>query len=109
MRRTRRPSRQEEEKVASKTIAVRGLQMLAVALTAISFALAPGVADARAEKSKRYGIEGKFVAYDEAQQVFRILVTSRSAKGFGGSTVGGKAPKDIEPGTERDFAVNPEG
>jgi hypothetical protein len=78
-------------------------------LAAVSLALAPGVADARARKAKRYGIEGKFLAYDEARQVFRILVTSREAKGFGGSTVGGKAPKDIEPGNERDFAVKPEG
>jgi hypothetical protein len=36
-------------------------------------------------------------------------VTSREAKGFGGSIVGGKAPDDIELGKERDFAVEPEG
>ena len=76
---------------------------------AVSLAVASGVADARSGKAKRYGIEGKFLAYDEARQVFKILVTSREAKGFGGSTVGGKAPKDIEPGQERDFAVEPEG
>jgi hypothetical protein len=108
MRRTRR-RRQGDEKVTSETIAVRGLRMLVVALAALSFALTPGVAGAKARKAKRYGIEGKFLAYDEAQQVFRILVTSREAKGFGGSTVGGKAPGDIEPGKERDFAVQPEG
>jgi hypothetical protein len=110
MRKTRRP-REEDEKVTSnsKGIAVRVLQMLAVALAVISLTLAPGVAEARAKESKRYGIEGKFLGYDEARQVFRILVTSREAKGFGGSTVGGKAPKDIEPGKERDFAVKPEG
>jgi hypothetical protein len=108
MRRAR-GRRQGDEKVTSKTIAVRGLQMLALALAALSFALLPGVADARPKHGKRYGIEGKFLGYDEARQVFRILVTSRSAKGFGGSTVGGKAPGDIEPGKERDFAVQPEG
>jgi hypothetical protein len=95
--------------MVSKTLAIRGLQALAFALAVVSLALVPSVADAKAKKSKRYGIEGKFLGYDEEQQVFKVLVTSREAKGFGGSTVGGKAPKDIEPGKERDFAVNPEG
>lgn len=93
--------------MASKTLAIGGLQVLAVGLAVVSLALVPGVAHAK--KAKRYGIEGKFLGYDEEQQIFKILVTSREAKGFGGSTVGGKAPKDIEPRTERDFAVEPEG
>jgi len=93
--------------VASKTLAIGGLQVLAIGLAVVSLALVPGVAHAK--KAKRYGIEGKFLGYDEEQQVFKVLVTSREAKGFGGSTVGGKAPKDIEPGKERDFAVEPEG
>jgi hypothetical protein len=91
------------------TVANRWLRGLAAGLAVVSFTLVAGVADAKPRKAKRYGIEGKFVAYDEAEQVFKILVTSREAKGFGGSTVGGKAPKDIEPGKERDFAVSPEG
>ena len=91
------------------TLANRGLQVLAVGLAVVSFTLVSGVAQAKPKNAKRYGIEGKFVGYDEAKQVFKILVTSREAKGFGGSTVGGKAPKDIEPGKERDFAVTPEG
>lgn len=91
------------------TVANRWLRGLAVGLAVVSFTLVSGIADAKPRKAKRYGIEGKFVAYDEAKQVFKILVTSREAKGFGGSTVGGKAPKDIEPGKERDFAVSPEG
>jgi hypothetical protein len=91
------------------TLANRWLHALALGLAVVSFTLVSGVADAKAKKAKRYGIEGKFVAYDEAQQVFKILVTSREAKGFGGSTVGGKAPKDIEPGKQGDFAVKPEG
>ena len=89
------------------TLANRGLQVLVVGLAVVSFTLVSGVVHAK--KAKRYGIEGKFVGYDEEQQAFKILVTSREAKGFGGSTVGGKAPKDIEPGKERDFAVKPEG
>jgi hypothetical protein len=95
--------------VASKTLAIRGLQALTIAFAAVSLALVPGVADAKAKKSKRYGIEGKFLGYDEEQQIFKILVTSREAKGFGGSTVGGKAPKEIEPREEWNFAVEPEG
>jgi hypothetical protein len=95
--------------VVSKTLAIRGLRVLAVGLAAVSFTLVSGVAHAKAKQAKRYGIEGKFLGYDEEQQVFKVLVTSREAKGFGGSTVGGKAPKDIEPGKERDFAVTPEG
>ncbi len=90
-------------------LANRGIKVLAAGLAVVSFTLVSGVAQAKSTKSKRYGIEGKFVAYDEAQQVFKILVTSREAKGFGGSTVGGKAPKDIEIGKEREFAVAPEG
>jgi hypothetical protein len=83
--------------------------MLAVGLAVVAFTLVSGVTHAKPKTAKRYGIEGKFLGYDEQQQVFKILVTSREAKGFGGSTVGGKAPKDIEPGKERDFAVTPEG
>jgi hypothetical protein len=90
-------------------LAMRKLQVLAVGLATVCLALAPGVAHAKARKARRYGIEGKFLGYDEGRQVFRVLVTSREAKGFGGSTVGGKAPKDIEPREERDFAVEPEG
>ena len=92
-----------------KTRAVHGLVWLAVGLAAASLALAPGAARAKAKEAKRYGIEGTFLGYDEGRQVFKILVTSREAKGFGGSIVGGKAPDDIVPGEERDFAVEPEG
>jgi hypothetical protein len=95
--------------MASSRFAKRGLPVLAAGLALLSLALAPGLAHAKARKAKRYGIEGKFLGYDEERQVFRVLVTSRDAKGFGGSTVGGKAPKDVEPGKERDFAVQPEG
>jgi hypothetical protein len=95
--------------VDSTRLAIRGLQLLAAGLAVACFTLAPGVAQAKPRKAKRYGIEGKFLGYDETRQIFKILVTSREAKGFGGSTVGGKAPSDIEPREERDFAVQPEG
>jgi len=95
--------------VVRKTSAIHGLVWLAVGLAAASLSLAPGAARAKPKEAKRYGIEGRFLGYDEGRQVFKILVTSREAKGFGGSIVGGKAPDDIELGKERDFAVEPEG
>lgn len=91
------------------TLAIRGFQVLVAGLAVVSLSLVSDVANAKPKKAKRYGIEGKFISYDEEQQVFKILVTSREAKGFGGSTVGGKAPEDIEPGKELNFAVKPEG
>lgn len=88
--------------VNSRRIFFAGL----VALLATS-GVAPG--EALAKPSKRYGIEGKFVSYDAASQTFTVYVTSRKASGFGGSTVGSKAPKDIEQRKERVFAVKPDG
>ena len=87
----------------------RGIALLAVGLAVFCLALTPDTGHDRSRKNKRYGIEGKFQSYDEERQVFVVLVTSREAKGFGGSTVGGKAPKDIAPGEVRNFAVKPEG
>jgi hypothetical protein len=67
------------------------------------------VAGAAHARGKRYGIEGKFLGYDPARQVVSVYVTNGKVGGFGGSTVGGKAPKDIEVRQEREFAVKPEG
>lgn len=80
------------------------------ALSLVSFVLmlAPDSA-AAAGKGKRYGIEGKFVAYDQAAQTMKVFITSNKASGFGGSTVGGKAPKDVKVREERVFSVRPEG
>jgi hypothetical protein len=95
--------------VVRKTSVIHGIAWLGVGIAAASLPLAPGAARAKPKEAKRYGIEGRFLGYDEGRQVFKILVTSREAKGFGGSIVGGKAPDDIVPGEERDFAVAPEG
>jgi len=96
--------------MVSKMSARRGVALLAAVLAVFCLALAPGVTHARSpKKSNRYGIMGQFVSYDEAQQVFKVLVTSRKAKIGSQSTVGDEAPKDIEPRKERDFAVAPEG
>lgn len=75
----------------------------------VGLALLLAVPGAHAKKSKRYGIEGKFISYDPERQVFTVLVLSRRAGGFGGSTVGGPAPQDVEPKAEMELAVKPEG
>jgi hypothetical protein len=76
----------------------------------VGLALVVAAPGAQAKKSKRYGIEGKFLSYDQDRQVFTVLVLSRRAGGFGGgSIVGGPAPKDVEPKAEMELAVKPEG
>jgi hypothetical protein len=85
-----------------------GTILAVVALLALVATTLPGVA-AAAGKGKRYGIEGKFVAYDQAAQTMKVFITSNKASGFGGSTVGGKAPKDVKVREERLFSVRPEG
>lgn len=75
----------------------------------VGLALLLAVPGAHAKKSKRYGIEGKFISYDQERQVFTVLVLSRKAGGFAGSTVGGPAPKDVKPKEEMELAVKPEG
>jgi len=77
---------------------------IAVLVTGVLVAVA-----ASAEASGRYGIEGRFRGYDPEREIFRIEVVSRSAKGIGGSAVGGQAPDDVEPGEVMEFAVSPEG
>ena len=87
-----------------------GRRALVAGALACGLLLGPGADEsAAAGRAKRYGIEGKFVSYDEASQTFVVLVTSTKAGGFGGSTVGGKAPSDIKARKERAFAVKPEG
>jgi len=77
----------------------------------LAVALPLWIADSPAEagRAKRFGIEGRLVGYDPDRQVFRIFVLSREAGGFGGSTVGGRAPDDVEERAEMEFAVQPEG
>jgi hypothetical protein len=91
-----------KSRIGKSSIALTCLVVIACALVAVGAHAAGG-------KAKRYGIEGKFVSYDQATQTFVIFVTSRKAGGFGGSTVGGEAPDDIAPRKERVFAVKPEG
>jgi len=83
---------------------------LSVALTAVclGMALLTGPALAKKEAS-RFGIEGKFLSYDQESQTFKIYVTSNRSVGFGGSIAGAKAPSDVKPRKEMTLSVKPTG
>ena len=74
-------------------------------------ALAASPMEAAAKKSKRYGIEGFVLGYDEEKQTVRVKVIETKVPGrfATGNPVGGKAPKDIKRTKEYDFAVETEG
>jgi hypothetical protein len=77
--------------------------LLALLLVAASAGAAP--------KTKRYGIEGDLVRYDDARDVFVVKVVNTDVKGrfMSGNTVGGAAPSSIQKGSEIEFQVQPEG
>jgi hypothetical protein len=74
-------------------------------------ALAAPPMEAAAKQSKRYGIEGFILGYDEEKQTVRVKVIETKVPGrfATGNPVGGKAPSDIKRGQEYDFAIEPEG
>ena len=74
----------------------------------VGLGLAAGAAEA---KSKRFGIEGWIVGYDEDARVqtVKVLQTNVAGRFASGHTVGGKAPKDIKRHKETRFAVEPTG
>jgi hypothetical protein len=80
-------------------------------LAFVFVALAAPTMEAAAKKSKRYGIEGFVVGYDEEKQTFRVKVIETKVPGrfATGNPVGGKAPNDIKRRKEYEFAVEPEG
>jgi hypothetical protein len=63
------------------------------------------------KRSKRYGIEGKIVRYDEASDVLVVEVVKTKVSGGAGTgrVAGEEAPDAIERGSEVSFAVVPEG
>ena len=82
------------------------LPALALALLCTGF----GVATSAAAESKRFGIEGMLLEYDEARSVFKIKVTrTKVSGGFGTGGIAGKPPSGIEKGDQLEFAVVPEG
>ena len=80
-----------------------------VVLFALPLAVALAAGSAAAKEDRRFGIEGKFISYDQASQTFKIYVTSNKSSGFGGSIAGGKAPSDVKPRQEMTLAVKPTG
>ncbi len=83
---------------------------LRIALGVLALCVVASAADA-APASKRYGIEGELVRYDEAREVFvvKVLVTDVKGRGLSGNTVGAPAPSSILRGQEVEFQVAPEG
>ena len=83
---------------------------LSVALTAVFLGVALLAGPALAKKeARRYGIEGKFLSYDQESQTFKVYVTSNRSRGFGGSIAGAKAPSDVKPRKEMTLSVKPAG
>jgi hypothetical protein len=80
-------------------------------LAFVFVALAAPPMEAAAKKSKRYGIEGFILGYDDEKQTARVKVIETKVLGrfATGNPVGGKAPSDIKRGQEYDFAIEPEG
>jgi len=69
-----------------------------------------GAAPLRAAETRRYGIEGMLVEYDEAKDIFKIKVTSpKVSGGFGTGGIAGDAPSGIKSGDLLEFQVVPEG
>jgi hypothetical protein len=67
-------------------------------------------AAAPAADAKRFGAEGKLVAYDEARSVFTVKITSpKVSGGFGTGGIAGKPAEDLAAGDEVEFEVVPEG
>jgi hypothetical protein len=85
------------------------LRALVLALVAAAAPLGAAV-PAGAAESKRFGIEGMLLEYDEARSVFKIKVTrTKVSGGFGTGGIAGKPPSGIEKGQQLEFAVVPEG
>ena len=79
---------------------------LALSLLCAAF----GAAIPAAAESKRFGIEGMLLEYDEARSVFKIKVTrTKVSGGFGTGGIAGKPPTGMEKGDQLEFAVVPEG
>jgi hypothetical protein len=85
----------------------------ALSATALAAAVAAALAAPAAAKpkaTKRYGLEGEVVRFDDARDVLVVKVTRTQVSGLpGGNTVGGPAPDSIKRLTEVEFSVEPEG
>jgi hypothetical protein len=86
----------------------RRLATLALALLVTGSVAWPALA---AEKSKRFGIEGRIVRFEKERDVLVVnVVKTKVSGGFGGGGVAGDpAPGSVKNGAELAFAVVPEG
>lgn len=69
------------------------------------------VASGAPKRSKRFGIEGKVIRYDEATDRLQVEVVKTKVSGGAGTggVAGEEAPDSIERGSELTFKVVPEG
>jgi hypothetical protein len=82
----------------------------ALSATALAAATLAAPAAARPKPTKRYGLEGEVVRFDDARDVLVVKVTRTQVAGLpGGNTVGGPAPDSIKRLSEVEFSVEPEG
>ena len=85
----------------------RNALLLAVAVVATVAFIQPALAAPK--RSKRHGIEGKIVRFEEDKDVLVVNVVKTKVGGIGGSGAGAPAPKSMKRGSEVSFAVVPEG
>jgi hypothetical protein len=80
-------------------------------LVLVAGALLLPAIEAIAKKGERYGLEGRFIEYDQAKNVIKVKVVKTKVSGGAGTgaVAGGPAPKSIKRGTDIEFAVVPEG
>ena len=82
-----------------------------VALLAAGALLVPAAAALAKKETKRFGLEGRLVEYDESRGVVIVkVVRTKVSGGAGAGGVAGKpAPKSIKRGSNLEFKVVPEG
>jgi hypothetical protein len=89
---------------------MRRFRVTLVALAAAVLALPAPATAAKPKASKRYGLEGEVVRFDDARDVLVVKVMRTQVAGLpGGNTVGGPAPDSIKRQSNVEFAVEPEG
>lgn len=89
------------------------VRLLVSSFLALGLTVLPGLAlrAGAADKTDRYGMEGKILSCDPAKDVCKVKVTNAGVSGgFGtGGTAGGTPPSDVQAGTEMELLVVPEG
>jgi hypothetical protein len=91
--------------------AARPIASLRLFALLVAAALLLPTSAAFAKEGQRFGLEGRFIEFDQAKSVIKVkVVKTKVSGGAGTGAVAGKpAPKSIRPGQDIDFAVVPEG